>query len=144
MINLALFFAILQGISIGSYITLQKYGSTNINSALGAMIVSAVAFFINLLVLFGMKVQGQPINFSSKGIVLLVLMGLTAAGNDLFGLVAYSKGLTMLASFMVIGIYSCIIIFAGLFFLKESFNPGKLLAIVLILAGIILFQKSGI
>jgi uncharacterized membrane protein len=142
--NITLVFAILSGVSVAAYSIFQKLGSTNINPALGAMIVSTVAFFINLLVLFGMKIKDQAILFTSKGLWLLILVGIAAAGVDLFGLLAYSKGLKITSSFIIGGVQTAIILMFGFLALKEPFSLGRLIGIGLIIAGTLLLHRYGI
>lgn len=140
----ALIFAILAGISIAAYTIFQKLGSTNINPALGAMVISSVAFIVNLFILLGLKVKNQAILFTTKGLWLLILVGIAAAGVDLFGLLAYSKGLRVTSSFIIGGVSAVIILLFGFLVLKEQFTLGRLIAIILIALGTILFQRYGI
>lgn len=140
----ALIFGILTGVSIAAYTIFQKLGSTNINPALGAMIVSTVAFLVNFFVLFGMRLKQQAILFTTKGLWLLILVGIAAAGIDLFGLIAYSKGLKITSSFIIGGVQTAIILLFGFLALKEPFSLGRLVAIGLIIAGILLLQRYGI
>lgn len=142
--DVALIFAVLAGISIAAYTIFQKLGSTNINPALGAMAISTVAFIVNLIILLGMKVKNQAILFTTKGLWLLILVGIAAAGIDLFGLLAYSKGLKVTSSFIIGGISAVIILLFGFLVLKEQFTLGRLIAIILIALGTILFQRYGI
>jgi len=140
----ALIFAILAGISVAAYTIFQKLGSTNINPALGAMVISTVAFIVNLIILFGMKVKNQAILFTTKGLWLLILVGIAAAGVDLFGLLAYSKGLKVTSSFIIGGVSAVIILLFGFLVLKEQFTLGRLIAIILIALGTFFFQRYGI
>lgn len=144
MNNLALLFAILTGVSAGSYSIFQKLGSTKINPALGAMIVSTVAFFINLLIFLKMKVSGAKILFTTRGLFFLILVGVAAAGIDLFGLLSYSKGLKVTSSFIISGVHAFLVLFAGFILLKEPFNLGRLIGIIFIIGGILLLEKFGL
>lgn len=142
--DVALIFAILAGISIAAYTIFQKLGSTNINPALGAMIISTVAFIVNLFILLGMKVKNQAILFTTKGLWLVVLVGLAAAGIDFFSLFAYSKGLKITSSFVIGGVSAVVILLFGFLVLKEQFTLGRLIAIILIALGTLLFQRYGL
>jgi uncharacterized membrane protein len=142
--DIALLFAILAGVSSASYNIFQKFGSTIINPALGAMIISAVAFSVNSLVLFFMKARGQEIIFTTRGLILLIFAGLSAAGIDLFYLLAYSKGLKISSTFIMVGIQTLLILLIGFLILKEPINLGRIIALILIISGILLLQRYGI
>ena len=144
MKNLSLIFAILTGLSAGSYSIFQKIGSTKINPALGAMTISIVAFFINLLVFLKMKLSGDKIIFTSKGLSILILVGIAAAGIDLFGLLSYSKGLKVTSSFIITGVQASLVLLVGFLLLKEPFSLGRLVGISLIILGLVILQKFGI
>lgn len=91
MLNPVLVFALLAGVSAGSYAIFQKLGSTSINPPFGAMIVSVVAFTVNLFILVVMKLKGQEILVTSKGLLLLVFVGLAAAGIDFLVYLLFQK-----------------------------------------------------
>lgn len=140
----ALAFALLAGISIGFYSLFQKLGSTDINPALGSMVVSAVAFTVNLIILLAMKFKNQEILFTTKGLGLLILVGFAAAGIDFFSLLAYSKGLQLTSAFIIGGVQTAIILTGGYLVLKEPFDLARFFALTLIIAGTILLQRLGV
>lgn len=142
--NPALTFALLAGVSIGLYSFFQKLGSTNINPALGSMVVSAVAFTVNLIILLLMKFKNQEILFTPKGLKLLIFVGLAAAGVDFFSLLAYSKGLQLTSAFIIGGAQTAIILVGGYLVLKEPFDLARFFALVLIIVGTLLLQRLGV
>ena len=142
--NPALIFALLAGLSIGLYSFFQKLGSTNINPALGSMIVSAVAFTVNLIILLTMRSKNQEVLFTTKGLKLLILVGIAAAGVDFFSLLAYSKGLQLTSSFVIGGTQTAIILAGGYLVLKEPFDLARFFALALIIAGTLLLQRFGV
>jgi len=142
--NSALIFALLAGMSIGLYSFFQKLGSTNINPALGSMVVSAVAFTINLVILLSMKIRNQEILFTNKGLKLLILVGIAAAGIDFFSLLAYSRGLRLTSSFIIGGVQTAIVLTGGYLVLKEPFDLARLFALALIIIGTFLLQRFGV
>lgn len=140
----ALLFALLTGVSAASYSIFQKIGSTSINPALGAMIVSVVAFTINFCIFLSMKFHGEKILITNKGIWVLVLVGVAAAGIDFFALMAYSRGLKLSSSVIIGGVSVAIVLLASFLLFKESFSFVKLLALGLIVAGTLLLQRLGV
>jgi uncharacterized membrane protein len=143
MFSLALIFAILAGISAATYGTFQKFGSNSINPALGAMIISLVAFLINLFVLIGMKFNGQEVLYTNKGLILLMLAGVGAAGIDLFTLLAFSHGWKITSAPVINAVSFSILLIIGFLILKEPFNLGRVTGLVLIIVGILILQKFG-
>lgn len=142
--DLALYFAILAGVSAASYNIFQKFGANIMNVALGAMIISITAFLVNLMVFIYMKAKGQDIVFTTNGLIFLILAGVSAAGIDLFYLLAFSKGLKVSSTFLVIGIQISIIVLVGFLILKEPLSLGRIIALIMIVLGISFLQRSGI
>lgn len=142
--DIVLIFAILAGIFSASYNIFQKFGAKIINPALGAMVVSIVAFSVNLIVFLFMKAKGQEIIFTTRGLIFLILAGLSAAGIDLFYLLAYSRGLKISSTFFMVGIQTSLILLVGFLIFKEPMSYGRVFALLLIISGILLLQKYGI
>jgi drug/metabolite transporter (DMT)-like permease len=139
----ALVFALLTGASAAAYSVFQKLAAGSINPALGAMVVAATAFLVNLMVLLGMKAQGQAVLFTPAGLWLLVGAGMAAGGIDLFGLFAYARGLQVTSSLVITGAQTALVLLVGFLVLNEPFNWLRLLAIGLIAAGVLLLQRAG-
>lgn len=57
----AILFALLSGVSAATWTICLKLGSTKINAALGAMVITAVAFFVNAVAMFTMRAHGHEI-----------------------------------------------------------------------------------
>lgn len=54
----AVVFALLAGASAATWTVCLKLGSTKIKPALGAMVITAVAFLVNSVVMLTMRAQG--------------------------------------------------------------------------------------
>lgn len=117
-----------------------KLGSTKINAAVGAMVITAVAFLVNTIVMFTMRAQGQEIVFTQKGLWTLVLAGLAAAGVDLFALLAYERGLRITSSLIIGGTSTALVLLVGFLALQEPLTAVRAFAIALIATGIFLLQ----
>jgi drug/metabolite transporter (DMT)-like permease len=139
-----LVFALLAGVCTATYTIFIRLGSTGINPALGAAIVTGVAFLVNVAVMLSMRAAGTPIAFSSKSAWLLVVVGIAAAGVDLFMLLAYSSGLRITSSFIIGGTSTVLILLVGFLVLQEPFSWTKLAAVAMILGGILLLQYEGL
>jgi multidrug transporter EmrE-like cation transporter len=70
------------------------------------------------------------------------VVGIAAAGVDLFGLLAYERGLRVTSSFIIGGTSAALVLLVGFVALREPVTWARLLAIVLIAAGILLLQAQ--
>jgi uncharacterized membrane protein len=136
-------FAVLAGLSAGTWTICLKLGSSKINAALGAMVITGVAFLVNLVTLLTMRARGHEIVLKQRGFWLLALAGIAAAGVDLFGLLAYERGLRASSSLIVGGTSAALVLLIGFLALREPVTWVRLLAVVLIAAGIVLLQAQG-
>ena len=139
----AIVFAILAGLSAATWTICLKLGSARISAVLGAIVITTGALAVNLVVLATMRLSGREIVFSREGLWLLAAAGAAAAGVDLFGLLAYQHGLRVTSSFVMGGTSTLVVLLAGFLLLHEPFTLGRLLAVALITAGILLYQVQG-
>lgn len=140
----ALLFAVLVGLFAATYSTFLKLGSATINPALGAIIVTSTAAVVNLIVLLGMKARGQVILFTPQAASFMVIVGIAAAGVDLFGLLAYGRGLKLSSSLVTTGVYTSLVLLVGFLLLNEPVTWMRLFAIGLIVVGILLLHGQGV
>lgn len=143
MIRSAVFFALLGGASAATWTICLKLGSTRINAALGAMIISGVALVVNSIVMLSMRARGHEIVLRPDAVWLIVIAGMAAAGVDIFGLLAYERGLRITSSLIVGGTSTALVLLVGFFILQEPVTWVRLLAIAFIATGILLFQVEG-
>lgn len=139
----AILFALLAGTSAATWTVCLKFGSTRINAALGAMVIAAVALLVNAVVMLIMRAQGQEIVLTRKGLWVLVLAGLAAAGVDLFALLAYKHGLRVTSSLIIGGTSTALVLVVGFIALQEPLTAARALAIALIATGIFMLQTQG-
>lgn len=143
MIRLAILFALLGGASAAAWTICLKLGSTKVNAALGAMVITGVAFLVNSIVMLSMRAQGHEIVLRSEAVWFLVAAGIAAAGIDIFGLLAYEHGLRITSSLIMGGTSAALVLLAGFFLLQEPVTWTRILAIAFVAAGILLFQLEG-
>ncbi len=141
--NGPILFAILAGVSAATWTICLKLGSTKISAALGAMVITGVAFVVNAVALLAMRASGQEIVFSRQGLWLLAIAGIAASGVDIFGLLAYERGLKVTSSFLIGGTSTLLVLLVGFLVLQEPFTWGRFLAIALIVGGTLLLQAQG-
>jgi uncharacterized membrane protein len=139
----AVLFALLSGASAATWTICLKLGSTRINAALGAMVITGVAFLVNAIVMLAMRAHGHEIVFKPDVLWLLVVAGIAASGVDIFGLLAYERGLRVTSSLIIGGTSTALVLLVGFLALQEPVTWMRLLAIGLIAAGIFLLQAQG-
>lgn len=139
----AIVFALLAGVSAATWTICLRLGSSRISAVLGAIVITAGALVVNSIVLIAMRAAGREITFTREGFWLLLAAGIAAAGVDVFGLLAYQHGLRVTSSFLIGGTSTLVVLLVGFLLLHEPFAWGRLLAVVLITAGILLYQAQG-
>jgi uncharacterized membrane protein len=139
----AVLFALLAGASAATWTICLKLGSTKINAALGAMVITAVAFVVNSVAMFAMRAHGHEIVLRQEAFWLLVIAGIAAAGVDIFALLAYEAGLRVTSSLIIGGTSTALVLLVGFLVLQEPLTGVRGVAIALIAAGIFLLQVHG-
>jgi drug/metabolite transporter (DMT)-like permease len=142
-LNRAILFAVLAGVAAATWTLCLKTASTRITAALGALILTGVAFQVNAVILLGMRANGHEVAFTREALWLMALAGIAAAGVDVFGLLAYDRGLRVTSSFLIGGTSTVLVLLAGFLLFQEPFTWPRLLAIGLIVGGSLLLQAQG-
>jgi len=142
-VSRAVLFAILAGVSAATWTICLKLASTKITPALGALVISAGALLVNAVVILATRAGGQEIVFTREALWLMALAGLAAAGVDIFGLLAYERGLKVTSSFFIGGTSTVLVLLAGFVAFQEPFTWMRLLAIGMIVGGSLLLQAQG-
>jgi drug/metabolite transporter (DMT)-like permease len=140
----ALAFALLAGAAMATYSIFMRLGSSGVHPAVGAAVVTGVAFVVNAAVATLLWTTGTPVTASTSSLALLAVVGVAAAGADLFTLSAYTNGLPVTSSFVISGTSTVLVLVIGFALLREPFTWTKLLAAGLIVAGIFLLQREGL
>ena len=143
MLTSAVVFALLSGVSAATWTICLKLGSTRINAALGAMVLTAVALVVNSAAMLVMRARGHEIILKPDAFWLLAAAGVAAAGVDIFALLAYERGLRITSSLIIGGTSTALVLLVGFVALQEPLTAMRALAIVLIAAGIFLLQAQG-
>lgn len=139
----AVLFAVLAGVSAATWTVCLKLASTKISAALGALVITTVALVVNSLALLATRAGGQEIVFTREALWLMALAGVAASGVDIFGLLAYDRGLKVTSSFFIGGTSTLLVVLVGFLLFQEPFTWTRLLAIGLIVGGSLLLQGQG-
>ena len=140
----ALLFALLAGAAMATYILVSRLAAPGIHPVIGAAIITGAAFVVNGAVLLVAKVTGGTLTASARSVALLVIVGAAAACADLFTLSAYTRGLKATSSLVIGGTSTVLVVVIGFLVLREPFTWLKLVALLLIAAGIALLQHEGL
>jgi len=142
--NSTVFFAAAAGLAAASYTLFMRLASGGIHPALGATIVTGIAFIVSGSVTLWLKLSGQPVPFSLPSFWFLVLVGVSASGVDFFTLLAYSSGMKVTSSFVIGTTMTMLVLLFGFVFLKEPVTAMRLVGLALIFGGSFLLQREGI
>jgi drug/metabolite transporter (DMT)-like permease len=142
--DLALVFALIAGVAMAVYTIFMRLAAAGVHPALGAMVVTGVAFLVNLAIVLILHTRGATFTASTASIALLAVVGAAAASADFFTLSAYASGLRATSSFVIAGTTTVLVLLAGFVVLREPFSWTKLAAIALITGGIFLLHREGI
>lgn len=130
----AVFLAALAAVSFGFWTIFHKFASPHIDQVLGAIIVSLTAVMLGAVILLP-RLKTKELVSDPKGILFVVLAGVCAFFIDFLALSAYSKGLPMsVGGPIIIGGSMAIATIVG-FFLGETLDFLKLVALFLIIIG---------
>ena len=143
MFSSAMLFAILAGTSAAAWTISLKLGSARINPALGAMVISGAAFVVNAAATLMLKTQGHELVLRRDVFWLMAIAGVAASGVDIFGLLAYERGLRVTASLVISATSIALTLLVGFFALREPLGGVRLLALGLIVVGVLLLQLHG-
>jgi len=142
-VSRAVLFAVLAGVSAATWTICLKLASSKITPALGALVITTGALLVNAVVIVVTRASGQEIVFTREALWLMALAGLAAAGVDIFGLLAYDRGLKVTSSFFMGGTSTVLVLLAGFLAFQEPFTWMRLLAIGMIVGGSLLLQAQG-
>jgi transporter family protein len=129
-----IYLAILAAVSFGLWTVFHKIAAPHINQIVGAIVVSAVAVIVGLIVLVP-KIKSVHLFEDWRGIVFVALAGIAAFFIDYLALSAYGKGLPVsVGGPIIIGGSIALASVIG-FFMGESVSLLKIVALILIIAG---------
>lgn len=139
----SIIFAVLAAISLGLWTVFSNRASGQMNQALGAVVISAVAVLFGLGLFMFQKKSGTLIP-GKTGLLFILLAGIAACLIDYFTLKTYNSGVSItVGGPIIIGGSVAVAALIG-FVLGETFTWMKLLGIALVIAGsaiLAAFQK---
>lgn len=127
-------FAVLAAASFGLWTVFHKLASPYVNQIFGAILVSLAAVIFGALIFFT-QTKGVKLFTDPKGIVFIILAGISAFFIDYLALQAYSKGLSLtIGGPIIIGGSMAVAVVVG-FIMGEPLNLVKIAGILFIIVG---------
>lgn len=128
-------FAIITAVSFGAWTVFHQQASAHVNPIFGAIVVSLTAVIAGLVVLLP-QIKGLELFTNQKGIIFLVLAGLSAFAIDFFALRTYASGVPIsVGGPIIIGGSVAIASMVGFLILGESISLMKVLGIAFVVVG---------
>ena len=126
----------------GLYNFFIKVSAGHIHEILGAVILQAVALLLGGVALAFLKLKGNILESSGKGLLFAVLAGLSVGLAEIVSFYAFSKGTPATVGIPVI-VGGTVIVGAilGIIFLKEQLYWQHYLGIIFIMMGIIILAS---
>lgn len=139
----SILFAVLAAISLGVWTVFSNKASDQVNQALGAVIISAVAVVFGLFLFLLQKKSGGVLP-SKSGLIFILVAGIAAFLIDYFTLKTYNSGLSItVGGPIIIGGSVALAAIIG-FCLGDKFTWFKLLGTLMVIGGSVIlaaFQK---
>lgn len=139
--NQGIIFAVIAASFFGVWTVFHQLASDRINYLFGAVLVSATATLLGLLLLLP-KIKSAIFFSNPKGILYAVLAGICALGIDYFALKAYGSGLAVSVAGPIIIGGSIAMASAIGFFLGESITIIRVVGLFLVIIGSAVLSAS--
>lgn len=138
-----LLLALLTALCLAGYNFFIKLASAHISAAAGAVILQLVAAGLGAAWLLWLRLKGQPLELSSKGVGLAVLAGLGVGLAEILTFVVFSRGVSSSAGTpVIVGGSVLLTAVLGLVVLRESLSWSQGLGLLSIVVGIALLARG--
>jgi transporter family protein len=135
--------ALLTAFCLAGYNFFIKLAANHLPPAVGAVVLQLVAAALGATWLLKLKLQGQPLVVSGKGLALAALAGLSVGVAEILTFVVFGRGLpASIGTPVIVGGSVLLAALLGLVVLREALTLGQAGGLVLIVAGIALLARS--
>ncbi|AIZ63988.1 hypothetical protein PK28_10345 [Hymenobacter sp. DG25B] len=135
--------ALLTAFCLALYNFFIKLASDHIPAAVGAVVLQLVAALLGGGWLLWLKLQGQPLPISGKGLGLAALAGLGVGLAEILTFVIFSRGVpSSVGTPIIVGGSVLLTAALGLLLLRESLSISQALGLLLIVGGIALLARG--
>jgi transporter family protein len=135
--------ALLTALCLALYNLFIKLAANEVPAAVGAVVLQLVAAGLGAVWLLRLKLQGQPLPLTGKGLGLAALAGLGVGLAEILTFVVYQRGLTAsVGTPVIVGGSVLLTAVLGVVVLREGLSLSQAGGLLLIVAGIALLARS--
>ncbi|OON67665.1 EamA family transporter [Hymenobacter sp. CRA2] len=135
--------ALLTALALAFYNFFIKLAADHVPAAVGAVVLQLVAAALGAVWLLRLKLQGQPLPVTSKGLWLAALAGLGVGLGEILTFVVFSRGVpSSVGTPVIVGGSVLLTAVLGLVVLREALTLPQLLGLLLIVGGIALLARG--
>lgn len=136
--------ALLTALCLALYNFFIKQASAHVPAAVGAVVLQLVAAGLGALWLLRLKLLGQPLPLSSKGLGLAALAGLGVGLAEILTFIIFQRGVpASVGTPVIVGGSVLLTALLGLLLLRETLSGGQAAGLLLIVVGIALLARGG-
>ena len=134
---------LLTALCLAGYNFFIKLAANYLPPAVGAVVLQLVAAALGAAWLLKLRLQGQPVVVSGKGLALAALAGLSVGVAEILTFVVYSRGLpASVGTPVIVGGSVLLAALLGLVVLHETLTLGQASGLVLIVVGTALLARG--
>ncbi|MDB5268153.1 MAG: hypothetical protein JWP58_1193 [Hymenobacter sp.] len=135
--------ALLTALCLALYNFFIKLSADHVSPAVGAVVLQLVAAALGAAWLVKLKLQGQPLVVSGKGLVWAVLAGLGVGLAEILTFVVFQRGVnSSVGTPVIVGGSVLLTAVLGLVVLREALTLPQAGGLLLIVAGIALLARG--
>jgi transporter family protein len=135
--------ALLTALCLAFYNFFIKLAADHVPPAVGAVVLQLVAAALGAVWLLKLKLQGQPLALSGKGLALAALAGLGVGLAEILTFVVFQRGVnSSVGTPVIVGGSVLLTALLGLVVLREVLSVPQAAGLLLIVAGIALLARG--
>ncbi|MBD2721275.1 EamA family transporter [Hymenobacter armeniacus] len=135
--------ALLTALCLALYNFFIKLAANHLPPAVGAVVLQLVAAALGAAWLLKLKLAGQPLNVSGKGLALAALAGLGVGLAEILTFVVFQRGVpSSVGTPVIVGSSVLLTALLGLAVLRETLALPQAVGLVLVVVGIALLARS--
>lgn len=135
--------ALLTALCLAGYNVFIKLAAQHLPPAVGAVVLQLVAATLGALWLLQLKLRGQPLPVSSRGLALAGLAGLSVGAAEILTFVVFKRGVpASVGTPVIVGGSVLLAALLGLGLLRESLTLTQVAGLTLVVAGIALLARG--
>ena len=135
--------ALLTALCLALYNVFIKLAAQHLPPAVGAVVLQVVAAALGAGWLLRLKLQGQPLPVSGRGLALAALAGLAVGLAEILTFVVFRRGVSSsVGTPVIVGGSVLLTALLGLGLLREGLTPAQAVGLLLVVAGIALLARG--